>query len=355
MSHETYIPLLEVTRGPLVESLHYGAAAVVDSQGRLLASLGDPTAVAFLRSSAKPFQALPLIEMGGAETFGLSDKEIAVTCASHHGTDDHYATVSSLQAKAGVSESDLRCGVHPPTDRPTAEALLLRGEAPTPNRHNCSGKHSGMLAQAVLRGLPIDDYLNPLHPVQQADLAAFAEMCSLDPAEVLLGVDGCSAPVFAVPLYNAALAFARLVDPCDQPEVRAAACGRIVRAISAHPDMISGPDGFDTLLMLHAQGRLISKGGAEGYQAVGVLPGALGAGSPGIGVTLKISDGDPTGRARSVVMLDILQRLGVFTAEQARAMPRFGDRSVLNWRKLRVGELRPARSLEWREGSPHGG
>ncbi len=349
MPYTNFTPLLEVTRGPIVESVHYGVAAVVDSSGRLIASYGDPQTVTYLRSSAKPFQALPLIELGGAEAFGLSDKEIAVTCASHQGTDDHYATVSSIQKKAGIKETDLRCGVHTPFHRPTADALVLRGEQPTPNRHNCSGKHTGMLAQAVLRQLPIEDYLNPQHPVQQADLMAFSEMCGVDPGSVKLGTDGCSAPVFAVSMYNAALGFARLVDPCDVPDRRAAACRHIVRAMTSHPDMVSGPEGFDTLLMEFARGQVVTKGGAEGYQAAGVLPGVLGPGSPGLGITLKISDGDPTGRARALITLDILRQLGVFTEEQIHTMPHFGDWTVYNWRKLDVGEMRPFQTLTWHQ------
>ncbi len=315
----------------------------------MLASYGDPHTIAFLRSSAKPFQALPLIELGGADAFGLTDKEIAVTCASHQGTDDHYNTVSSIQHKVGIHESDLRCGVHTPGDKATAEALVRRGEQPTANRHNCSGKHTGMLAQAVLRDLPIQDYLNPSHPVQQADLEAFAAMCRVKPEDVRLGTDGCSAPVFAISLYNAALGFARLVDPFDVPEKRANACHRIVKAMTSFPDMISGPGGFDTLLMEYAQGKLVTKGGAEGYQAVGILPGVLRSGSPGIGITLKISDGDPTGRARAVITLDILRQLGLFSQDEIHAMPHYGDWTVYNWRHLDVGEMRPFQTLTYQK------
>ncbi len=347
MPHTNYIPLLEITRGPIVKSVQYGAAAVVDSRGRLIASYGDPQLVTYLRSSAKPFQALPLIEMGGAEAFGLTDKEIAITCASHQGTDDHYATISSIQKKVGIKESDLRCGVHTPFHKPTADALVLRGEGPTPNRHNCSGKHTGMLSQAVLRHLPIEDYLNPEHLVQQADLQAFSDMCGVKVSDVKLGTDGCSAPVFAVPLSAGALGFARLTDPCDLDERRAAACRHIVRAMTSHPDMVSGPNGFDTVLMSFANGQVVSKGGAEGYQAAGILPGVLGPGAPGIGITLKISDGDPTGRARAVITLDILRQLGVFSDEQVHSMPVFGDWTVYNWRHLDVGEMRPYHTLRW--------
>ena len=165
-----YQPVLEVTRGRIVELVHFGAAAVVDSTGHLLAWLGDPQLVTYLRSSAKPFQALPFIERGGDQAFHLTSKEIAIICASHDGTDEQVEVVKGIQAKVGVQESDLLCGTHPLSHGPTVEAMRARGEVPTANRHNCSGKHTGMLAHARMRGLPIADYINLEHPVQQTIL-----------------------------------------------------------------------------------------------------------------------------------------------------------------------------------------
>jgi L-asparaginase II len=344
MPDMNYQLMLEITRGPVVESVHFGAAAVVDVHGRLLASIGDAYTSTYLRSSAKPIQALPLIEMGGAEVFGLSDQEIAVICASHHGSDEHVAVVRGIQAKIDASESDLLCGSHDP-QRATLKKMILRGEEPSPIRHNCSGKHTGMLAQARLRKLSWEDYINPAHAVQQLNLKTFAELTGLSENEIALGTDGCSAPVYAVPLYHAALAFARLSDPSLLEERRAAACRRIVQAMITYPEMVQGEGGFDTVLMQFAGGRLFTKGGAEGYQAIGLLPGAVNAGSPGIGITLKIADGDLSGRARPVAAIEILRQLGVFSAEQANAVPRYSHRVVSNWRRLEVGEVRSVFSL----------
>jgi L-asparaginase II len=345
MGYDNYTTVVEVTRGPIVESVHFGAAAVVDSSGTLIASVGDTNTVSYLRSSAKPFQALPLIESGGADHFGLTDEEIAVTCASHKGTDEHYRVISSIQRKIGVSEADLMCGVHDPGHKPTTQAMWQRGEVSTPIRHNCSGKHTGMLAVARFMGYPTENYIDPGHPVQCANLQTVAEMCGVAPEEVILGTDGCSVPVFAVPLYNCAFGLARLCDPVDLTLVRSAACRRVTRAMMAYPDMVSGPEGFDTVLMQHGGGRIVSKGGAEGYQVVGVMPGALGEGSPGLGIAVKIADGDPTGRARTVVMLEILRSLGVLSADELRALPIIGSYAVTNWRKLIVGEMRPVFEL----------
>ncbi len=348
MPYENYQPLVELTRGSIVESVHFGALVVVDSGGQVLAGWGDPQTVTYLRSSAKPFQALPFVEMGGVEKFGLTDKELAVMCASHIGTDEHVAAVAGMQNKFGVSEKDLLCGTQAPGHEPTAHAMLLRGEQPTPNRHNCSGKHTGMLGHAQLRHLPLEDYVNPDHPIQQTILQTFSEMCCLLPDEVAVGIDGCSAPNFAVPLYNAAYAFARLADPTDLSARRALAAQHIFHAMTAYPDMVAGPERFDSLLMEVAGGRILSKGGAEGYQALAVAPGVLSKGTPGIGIAFKISDGDLNDRARPLVAIEILRQLGALTVEQAGKLVQFQARPLYNYRKLEVGSIRPCFILEKR-------
>ncbi|HZW03994.1 MAG TPA: asparaginase, partial [Anaerolineaceae bacterium] len=214
--------LVEVTRGPAVESIHLGAVAVVDAAGRLVAQAGNPQVVTYLRSSSKPIQALPFVEAGGLEAFGITDRELALLCASHSGTDEHVAVVRGIQQKIGVTEDRLLCGTHRPYYTPTYEAMLLRGEPLSPNRHNCSGKHTGFLAYALLRGEPLDEYIAFDHPIQTTILETFAQMSGLPAGQIHTGIDGCSAPVFAVPLYNAAWAFARLADPAALPELRAA-------------------------------------------------------------------------------------------------------------------------------------
>ena len=339
MTSSNYTPIVELTRGRIVKSIHFGAAAVVDSGGALLASFGDPDTVTFLRSSAKPFQALPFVERDGDLTLGLTARELSIICASHSGTDEHLSVVSALQEKIGVSEADLLCGVHPPFHEPTYHAMLLRGEALRPNRHNCSGKHTGMLAHARLRGLPIADYINMSHPIQQSILQAFAEMCGLLPGQVEVGVDGCSAPNFAVPLRSAALAYARLCDPAALEPSRAAACRRISAAMTANPDMVAGPGRFDTVLMGLASGRILAKAGAEGYQGMGIAPEALGPGSPALGVAFKIADGDGFGRARPCVGVEILRQLGAISSAEAAQLSAFDGRPIYNWRMLEVGKM----------------
>lgn len=347
MTQDQYVPIYEVTRGETVESVHYGAAAVVDTTGRIIAQIGSPQAVAFLRSTAKPMQALPLFEAGGSSEFNMTQAEIALVCASHSGTDEHVAVLLGLHAKTGITEEHLMCGVHAPYHQPTAAALQARGEEPTPSRHNCSGKHTSMLALARLKGWPTEDYLQTSHPVQKEILNSFAEICGLTPEQVLIGTDGCSAPNFAIPLQNAAQGFARLADPSGLPEARAAACREITSAMAAHPDMVAGPERFDTLLMQVAGESMISKGGSEAFQGIGLLPGALEPGSPALGIAVKISDGDPKGRASSAVTLEILQQLGALSETQLKELHAFGPIKPLhNWRDLIIGEGRPRFTLK---------
>jgi L-asparaginase II len=351
-----FLPLFELTRGRIVESIHYGAIAVVDSTGKLRFSYGDPRTVAFLRSSAKPFQALPFFERGGPDHFGLTQKEQALICASHEGSDEHVRTAAAIQEKAGLHESDLQCGVHMPGDVTAYKALIARGEAPTPNRNNCSGKHSGMLAHARMRGLPLDTYLEIDHPIQQEILSAFAEMCDYPREQVELGIDGCSAPNFAAPLSNSALAYARLCDPRELLAPRAAACRAITSAMTSHPEMISGENEFDCRLMQVGQGKIVCKRGAEGFQAVGLMAGVLGPGAPGVGITFKVSDGDllfrtiniePMNRVRPAVTLEILRQIGALDEAQLKELADLGPTlPIKNHRGTVVGESRPAFQLE---------
>jgi L-asparaginase II len=349
-------PLFEVTRGNIVESVHYGSIAVVDSNGKLMASYGDPQAVAFLRSSAKPFQALPFVERGGVEYFGFTPRELSISCASHEGSALHVQTVEGIQKKIGVDESALQCGVHMPGDVDAFKSLIVANKQPTPNQNNCSGKHSAMLAHAKMRELPLENYLDRNHPIQQDILTTFAEMCQLPANEVELGTDGCSAPNFAVPLYNAALAMACLCDPRQLSETRASACRKITSAMTTHPEMVSAYGEFDEQLMRVGEGRIVCKRGAEGYQIIGLLPGVLKPEAPGVGIALKVSDGDAsrtgldlvhTNRVRPAVVFEILRQLGVLSSEHVQALASFGPvKSIQNHRGIVTGQARPVFELQ---------
>jgi len=338
-----YKELVEVTRGNIVESVHFGAAAVVDSQGKLVASIGDPNAVSFLRSSSKPFQALPFIEMGGDEKFGFTSSEIGLICSSHSGTEEHRAALVKLQAKIGITEADLLCGIHPPLYKPAADALMLKGEKPTQNNHNCSGKHTGMLAHAKMRGASLSNYLDMDHPIQQSILKAFSEMCDYPQEKVEIGIDGCSAPVFAIPLYNAALGMARLSDPRGLERSREAACRKIFAGMTGAPNLVAGPERFDTVFMEAMVNPILTKTGAEGYQVFGIPEQN---GKPGMGIALKMADGDVTERSRSLVGLEILRQIGVLSDDDLAKLGDFYRRKIYNWRHLEIGQMRPCFTLD---------
>lgn len=336
-------PALVYTRGPIVESLHQADVAVCAPDGRLLACFGDPHKVVYLRSAAKPFQALPLVESGAAAAFGLTARELALACASHAGLDMHAHAVADLQARAGLTEAHLQCGAHPISDAATARALILAGQEPTPIRHNCSGKHTGMLITAKHCGWPLESYLELNHPLQQAIMHAFSAMTDVPTGEVVVGVDGCSAPNFAVPLRAGALAFARLADPAGLPPARAEALRALYHAMHSHPEMVRGPLDFDTEAMRLGAGRWVCKGGAEGYQAIAIAPGVVAA--HGVGVTLKVADGAARPHAVALLASQVLKELGALSPAETTALAALGlalPQPVTNWRGTVVGEARLA-------------
>lgn len=332
-------PLVHVTRGPLVESVHTGHVAVTDAHGNLLYDAGDPAQVMFVRSAAKPLQAVPLIERGGAETFGLSDREIAVICASHNGEAEHLAAVSEILRKIGCDASKLQCGVHAPLHRPAAKELIRKGEQPGPLHNNCSGKHAGMLALAVLLEAPTDGYDQPDHPVQQRAKETIYGLAGLDPAEAVTATDGCGVPVFAMPLAALARAYARFGAPDALAPAAANACRRIVRALQRAPFHLAGTGRFDSELIRVTGGRIIGKMGAEGVFAM-TIPDRR------IGIALKIADGSE--RALYPAAVEVLAQLDALSPVELEQLQPFRRPSVLNRRGEPVGAIKPQIQLRAR-------
>jgi L-asparaginase II len=343
-----YQALYHITRNGILESSHYGAIAIVTSQGSLFAQVGDPQARTFLRSSAKPFQTIPLLELGGIDKFQITGQELAVICASHSGTDKHLQAIVGLQRRIGITEADLLCGTHPPFDLASRKKLEDQGRLPSQNHHNCSGKHTGMLAQAVLLNVPIQEYTEIEHPVQQGVMTVFSEMCGLNENEIHLGRDGCSVPTFAIPLFNAAWAWAKLVDPETISPQRADSCRQITTAMTSHPFYVAGPGRMDTRLMELVPGKIVAKGGAEAYQAIGVYPNAISPGSPALGIALKIADGDRGKRARRAVTLEILRQLKVLNQEELEHFSSLGPiQTTYNQAGILTGEGQPCFQLQY--------
>ena len=338
-------PLVEVWRGPIVESRHRGHVAAVDGDGRLVASLGEPETVTYLRSSAKPFQAVPLLTSGAAERFHLTEAELAVACGSHSGEDLHVETVARLLEKIGLDAGLLKCGVHEPFDRATAERLRARGETPGVLRNNCSGKHAAMLALSRHLGAPPELYDDPGGPVQQSVLHTVSQFSGLTPGQIALGTDGCGLPVFGLPVRSMALMYARLVAPPPGFDAGTrAACALLAAAMNARPELVGGTrERFDTEVMRAGRGRLVSKIGAEGVYTAGVLP--CERWPKGLGLAFKIEDGEDR-RSRSTIAIEALRQLDVLDEDAYKRLSPYASFPVLNHRGEKVGQIRASFRLE---------
>ena len=324
--------LIEVRRGPMVESHHRGAAAVIDSHGRRVAAWGDADALVFPRSAAKPLQALPLIESGAADRFALGSAELALACASHSGEPEHVRRVARWLHRIGIGEDGLICGAQAPLSE-TAAAVLVRAQsAPTRLHNNCSGKHAGFATLARHLGGRAEGYGEPDHPVQRLVRGTLAEMGRTDLSDALAGIDGCGVPVFALPLASLARAFAGLAAPAYLSETLAAAARRIVAAMTASPWLVGGTGRFDTAVMEQAGGAIVVKSGAEGIAAAG-LP------AHGLGIAVKIDDGAK--RACDAAMAALLLRFAGAPGALGDALESRARVPLLNTLGHPVGLLRP--------------
>ena len=323
--------LVEVSRGPLVESVHTGAVAIARPDGSLALSLGDVARPVFPRSSIKSIQCLPLIETGAAEHFGFTEADIALACASHVGSERHTKLAAAMLQKVGLGESALGCGAHAPLGASAAKALWRSGGEPSQLHNNCSGKHAGMLATAKHLGEPIENYWAPDHPVQRRVHEAMSELTGLPLANDVMGIDGCSVPTWALPLSSLAGMFAQLVTGVGLSAERASAFSTIMNACWTEPELVAGPGRADSVVMKQLPGRVFMKTGAEGVYCGG-FP------ELGLGFALKIDDG--TTRASAGTVMALIERIIPGT-------PDLMHRNVLrSWRGAEVGTIRTAAALE---------
>lgn len=321
-----------LSRGDLPESEHRVRVAVW-LDGKLETAAGDVDAPVFLRSSAKPLQALASVVTGAAERFSMTDAELALACGSHGGEPVHVATAAGLLARIGLGPDHLLCGAHPPSHDPAARDLVRAGAEPTTLHNNCSGKHSSMLAACVAMGWPVEDYVAFGHPLQRMNVAHVAAFAGIDPSQVRLGVDGCSAPNFAIPLAEAARAFARWATPATAdgvPSVARDAAERIARALAVHPEMIGGTRRVDTDLIRMTGGRVLAKMGAEGVWCLSIAGARTG-------IAIKAEDG--ANRAAYPVGLGILRRLGALADAEWAALAPYHDPVLRNHRRIAVGRV----------------
>ncbi len=329
--------LAKVIRGETIESVHRGHLIVVDGEGKTIAKIGEPETVTFWRSAAKSFQILPCILSGAADAFGFSEQEIAIACASHSGEAFHTKTVQKMLDKIGLSESDLRCGAHPSFHKETAESMIRERENPTQLNNNCSGKHAAMLAFAKHTGADLESYLSTENPVQKAIFEIISRFTGISKEDINFGVDGCSAPNFAVPISSMANAFSKLTNPGVFSDVGIEnACRRIVAAQMKYPEYVGGSVRLDTKIMQALGGKLICKVGAEGVWCAGVSPSERW--KNGLGIAIKIEDGNDD-RARPVVVIELLRQLGIMTENAEKVLGEFSPIVLKNRMAIEVGKV----------------
>ncbi len=338
--------LAEVTRGTIVESRHRGVIIIVEPAGRAVAEIGDADLITSTRSTIKPIQAIPIITSGAADHFSLTQRELAVACASHEGERIHTETVIGILKRAGLDESALRCGRHAPYNTETARQLEHEAAPFTQLHNNCSGKHAGMLMTAVHLGLSLDDYYKPEHPIQREIISTLSALGGFD-REPDVAIDGCGLPTFGVPLKSLAVAFARLIGLASGiedggaksnilPDRVSEAAKRVVSAMIEYPDMIGGSNRFDTDLLRAARGKLICKVGAEAVYSVGVLPTERYP--RGLAVAIKIEDG--AYRALGAVVVETLAQLRVLDSIEQAELVKYHRPVIENRRGVKVGEVR---------------
>jgi L-asparaginase II len=323
--------LAKVYRGKAIESVHYGSVVVVDSKGKLIYSSGDPYFVTYLRSSAKPFQAIPLITSGAAKEFGLTQKEIAIISGSHNGEKTHTDTVKGILKKIGLSEKDLQCGVHIPHYYTANNITPPKGKKFTPIHHNCSGKHSGILALCVYFGGDIKQYLNENHPVQKMILKAVSEICQYPERKIGIGIDGCGAPVFALPLYHMAFGFSDLINHSSKDEKTSKAYEIIADSMRKYPEMVSGEGRLDLSLAIASKNDILAKAGGEALSCSGIL-------GKGWGMAVKIADGGQ--RAVGPAVIEALRQMGLLSEKEIRKMGKFAHPVIKNFRGDEVGFIK---------------
>jgi L-asparaginase II len=335
------VPLVETTRGypasgNVVENVHMGSVAVVDTRGRLLWSAGNPDAMVFTRSALKPFQALPFVLDDGPARFGLHSDELALLCASHSGEPKHVQAVHAILAKIGLDESHLECGCHAPLyyDSVGVPAPLELNWRPV--HHNCSGKHSGFLGWCRLHDTASAGYVDPSHPLQQRIRSTLGELTGLAPDQLPSGMDGCSAPNYALPLSRLAHLFARLGQGRADP-VYGAAMGDLFDAMSGHPDMVSGEARCDLFYMQAGGGDWVSKIGADAVQTIGIR-------SAGLGIAIKIADGAK--HVLHTATYSVLDQLGVLDSGKRALLERYRNPPLKNVRGTTVGDIRPVFTLQ---------
>ncbi|HEV3028687.1 MAG TPA: asparaginase [Planctomycetota bacterium] len=308
----------EFLRAERVESVHRVSLVAVEG-GKAVLVRGGIDVPVFMRSCAKPFQCLSTLESGAADAYGFTGNEIAVIAGSHPGEEEHVRAVLSILKKSKLNVGVLQCGVHPPSSPRAQRELARAGKQPTVLHNNCSGKHSGMVAASRFMRAPLDSYLRAGHPLQKANLRNLERFSGT--RTIGLGVDGCSAPTFALPLRAMARALAAFCEAPGTPK-------RVREAMMGHPQMVGRPC---STIMASAPGRILAKAGAEGVYVCG-FPGR------DAGLALKVEDGGT--RAWLPVLHAVLGKLGWLGKSDLSGIGKAASSILKNHAGRTVGEIR---------------
>lgn len=322
--------LVEVYRANILESFHRGSICVVNEQNEVVFSKGNIEQICFPRSAMKFIQVLPLIELGGIEKFNFTLEEIAIMCGSHNAEKEHIAVVNSILLKIGLAKNDLFCGPQYPSSKRDANKLIVENKKPEHIHNNCSGKHAGMLALCKLIGAPIHDYINPNHPIQQLILNYVEKLYEYPKEKMITALDGCSAPIYSIPIINQAIGFKNLTSNNYEYKLQNA-CKIMLEAVAKYPFMVAGSNRYCTDMMQICAPQIIGKTGAEGIFCL-CLP------SQKIGVCIKIDDGKMLPQYN--VAQAFVKATGLFTNETLLPLNNYLQSSLTNFNKFTVGEIK---------------
>lgn len=338
-------PFVEIRRGLITESLHRGFLCAIDGREHVVAAIGEAEkAITYLRSSAKPFQAIPLIASGAADRFGFSPEEIAICCGSHSSESIHTETVTGMLHKIGLTPASLKCGTHEPFSSSVTQQLRSSGQKPTALHHNCSGKHTGMLALAIHLGAQVKEYDQIDNPVQIEIARTVSLFSGIAMNDLIIATDGCGVPTFAMTVKSMALMYARLANieagnGWDPGVFIASAAKRIFTAMATHPEMVGGTqERLDTEIILTTAGQVISKIGAEGVYAAAVKSNEQWP--DGLGIVLKIENGDDR-YVRLIAVIEALTQMGILPKNKPDNLAQFDRSALKNHRGDIVGEVCP--------------
>ena len=315
-----------VYRGGYEESQHEINCLVLNQDQKILFQSGDINKEYCLRSTLKPFQCAASLDRDTDIKYNFSEKEIAITCASHYGEEEQIEAVRSILKKINLTEHDLECGFHFPLNKQTKSKLYSKERNPSNIYNNCSGKHSGLLALIKNLDLPIKGYITHTHPIHQY-INNYIEKVAHVKTKVF-AVDGCSLPTPYLSLFNLASMYMKLISAPKET-----ALYKVFSAMTKYPEMVSGENGFDTGFMKNLYGRAIAKGGAEGMQTLAIKTGE----KEYVSLALKVSDGSHRGNYISCIT--ILKYLNIIDKEEYTSLLTLAAVDQYNLNKIKTGEL----------------